>query len=73
VRPIFAVLLIAASTLPALAQSGPTAAERAACADDQTKFCKGTMPGGGRILTCLAAHKADLSEACGKVLEAHGK
>jgi hypothetical protein len=27
----------------------------------------------GRIFTCLAGHKADLADACRKILEAHGK
>jgi hypothetical protein len=73
VRHLFAFLLIASSTMPALAFGGPTAAEQAACADDQAKFCAAIKPGGGRILVCLAGHKAELADACRKVLEAHGK
>ncbi len=70
------VLLLAASAVPALAQGqgqGPTAAERAACQGDRTKFCGSVTPGGGRIRQCLAEHQDQLSDACKKVLEAHSK
>jgi hypothetical protein len=36
----------------ALAQS-LTAEQRDACKADYDKYCKGTMPGGGRIAACL--------------------
>jgi hypothetical protein len=45
-----------------------TAEERAACQADYDKYCKGTMPGGGRIIACL--NKNPVSEACKKVLAA---
>jgi hypothetical protein len=45
-----------------------TANERAACQADYDKYCKGTMPGGGRIIACL--NKNPVSEACKKVLAA---
>ena len=35
-----------------------------ACKDDQMQFCKGTRPGGGRILQCLKQHEAALSSDC---------
>jgi len=31
-----------------------TAEQRSACKGDYEKFCKGTTPGGGRIIACLA-------------------
>ena len=65
---ILAVLLATFATA-ALAQ---TAAEREACKADTQKFCPGIMPGGGRILACLAKDKSKLSEACRKVVESHG-
>lgn len=43
-----------------------TAEQRAACTGDYEKFCKGTMPGGGRIIACLGSHP--VSDACKKVL-----
>ena len=46
---------------PALAQDF-TAEQRAACRSDYNKFCKGTMPGGGRVLTCLSKQYGELSE-----------
>ena len=49
-----------------------TAAERAACQADYEKFCKGTIPGGGRVIACLAKQKDKLSPACQKVVEANG-
>ena len=45
-----------------------TAEERTACQADYDKYCKGTMPGGGRIIACL--NKNPVSEACKKVLAA---
>jgi Cysteine rich repeat len=35
-----------------------------ACKDDSAKLCKGTKPGGGRILQCLKQHEGELSPAC---------
>jgi hypothetical protein len=45
-----------------------TSEERAACQADYDKYCKGTMPGGGRIIACL--NKNPISEGCKKVLAA---
>ena len=52
---------------------GQTAAERAACSGDAKTFCAGIMPGGGRILSCLAEHKDKISPACAKVVASHGR
>ena len=52
---------------PAMAQT-LTAEERAACQADYDKYCKGTMPGGGRIIACL--NKNPISDGCKKVLAA---
>jgi hypothetical protein len=63
-------LLVATAVLiaaPALAQD-MTAAQRTACKGDYDKFCTGTMPGGGRIIACLAKQSDKLSEACKKVV-----
>jgi hypothetical protein len=45
-----------------------TAAQRDACMGDYEKYCKGTMPGGGRIIACLAKSSDKLTAACKKVL-----
>ncbi len=50
-----------------------TAAQRDACMGDYEKFCKGVMPGGGRIIACLARENDKLSPACKKVLAAAEK
>ncbi|TBR26026.1 hypothetical protein EPO15_01060 [bacterium] len=37
-----------------------------ACKADKEKFCKDVKPGEGRIVECLKAHEAELSEGCRK-------
>lgn len=49
------------------------AEQRAACKSDYDKFCKGTMPGGGRVLACLNKQHDQLSDACKKVVDAQKK
>jgi len=42
-------------------------AERAysgSCVEDTEKYCKGTVPGGGRVSACLKEHEAELSAEC---------
>ena len=68
-REMIALILSVFSTA-ALAQ---TAAERAACSADVKAFCAGLMPGGGRLLNCLADHKDKISPACAKVVASHGR
>ncbi|MGJ0621525.1 MAG: hypothetical protein ACR65Z_12565 [Methylocystis sp.] len=34
------------------------------CKADYAKLCSGVMPGGGRILACFQAHKAEVSPDC---------
>ena len=67
-RLFFTAAVIAIGfSCPAQAQT-LTAEERAACQTDYDKYCKGTMPGGGRIIACL--NKNPISEGCKKVLGA---
>jgi hypothetical protein len=54
-------------TAPAVAQD-MTAEQRSACMADYEKYCKGTMPGGGRIIACLSGHNDTLQPACKKVV-----
>jgi cysteine rich repeat protein len=65
-------MLILASLSPAVCQDF-TAEQRAACKGDYDKYCKGTMPGGGRVIACLNKHYAQLTEACKKVVDAQKK
>jgi hypothetical protein len=65
-----AALVAVGFSSPALAQ---TAEEEAACRADFQKFCQGVMPGGGRIVACLANHKDKITPACKKVVDAHSK
>jgi hypothetical protein len=69
---ILAALLTLASLTSALAAE-ITAAERAACQTDYDKYCRGTFPGGGRIIACLDKHYADLGPACQKIIEGYRK
>ena len=69
------LLLAALALLPlnaSLAQDF-TAEQRAACKADYDKFCKGTMPGGGRVLACLNKQHDQLSDGCKKVVDAQKK
>ena len=54
----------------AIAQS---ADQQAACGADFRKLCPGVMPGGGRVLDCLAKQKDKLSPACKKVVADQGR
>jgi len=69
---IIAAALLLSSLTSALAQE-ITAAERTACQVDYDKYCKGTFPGGGRIIRCLAGHYDNLAAGCKKVVDANKK
>lgn len=56
----------------ALAQSGPTAEERAACRSDAIKFCASFVGKPEQMNACLRDKKTQLSESCRKVVEARG-
>ena len=61
-----------------LALAGATAAyaqtqeEKAACRSDALKYCSADVGKPEKMLACLAQHKSELSQACLKVVEAHG-
>ncbi len=67
IRLAFAAAIALAAVSAASAQEF-SAEQRAACKGDYDQFCKGTMPGGGRVLACLSKNNGKLSEACKKVV-----
>jgi len=66
------VAIILFISAPAIAQE-LTGEQRAACQGDYDKFCKGTVPGEGRIIACLSKQNNKLSDACKKVVAAQKK
>ncbi len=69
-RTISMVAVFVIASLTAAFAQDFTAAQRAACRGDYNKFCRGTAPGGGRVLACLSKQYAQLSDACKKVVDA---
>lgn len=65
----FAAMFAVTSTSIAIAQ---TDAEKAACRSDAIKFCKSDIGNPQAMFACLKQHKAELSQACLQVVEAHG-
>jgi hypothetical protein len=70
-RTILIAALLCASEA-AVAQE-LTAEQRTACKGDYEKYCKGTTPGGGRIIACLSKSSDKLTADCRKVLAAAEK
>ena len=64
----FAAILTLFSLNIAFAQD-MSAEQRTACKADYDKYCKGTMPGGGRIIACLNKQHDQLADACKKVVD----
>ena len=67
-----AALLLAASALPAAAQSGPSVQEQMACRGDASKFCAEHIGKPPQMNACLKANKPKLSDGCRKVVESRG-
>jgi hypothetical protein len=70
VRLMSSVLILGAVFLSGAAMA-QTAAERAACQADYQKYCSGVLPGGGRIMECLAKELDKLTPECKAAVEAH--
>lgn len=69
---VVAALLLAATILPAEAQSGPTLQEQMACRGDASKFCAEHVGKPPQMNACLRENKTKLSDACRKVVESRG-
>lgn len=67
-RVILAAFVLSSLALTAASAQEFSAEQRAACSADYNSFCKGTMPGGGRVLACLSKNNDKLSAACKKVV-----
>lgn len=65
-------LAVAFVAMSSLAVQAATKQEQAACRSDAMKFCSENVGKPQAMSSCLRDHKADLSEACRKVVEAHG-
>jgi hypothetical protein len=70
-RPVLIAALLCASQ--AAFSQELTAEQRSACKGDYQKYCKGTTPGGGRIIACLSNSSDKLTAECRKVLAAAEK
>jgi hypothetical protein len=64
----FAVLVFAVGFSSAAFAQAVTTEQHGACKSDYEKFCKGTMPGGGRVVACLNKQHDQLSDACKKAV-----
>jgi hypothetical protein len=69
---LFAAAAIAMASAGMAKAAGPTAQEKAACRSDAIKYCRSHIGKSAEMSRCLAENKANLSEGCRKVIEAHG-
>jgi Cysteine rich repeat len=70
IRPGLAAVALAVGFATAVSAQTLTAEQRTACQGDFDRYCKGTRPGGGRIIACLNKQRAQISEACRRVVDA---
>ncbi|KIU48968.1 hypothetical protein QU42_19895 [Bradyrhizobium sp. UASWS1016] len=66
-----AIVLVGATMMPAMAQSGPNESmQRQACMGDAMRLCSAYIPNRGRIRDCMAARVEQLSPSCRAVFDA---
>jgi cysteine rich repeat protein len=70
IRQGLAAVALAVGFVTAVSAQTMTAEQRTACQADFDRYCKGTRPGGGRIIACLNKQRAQISEGCRKVVDA---
>ncbi len=63
-RSIVLIFFIAVTFGVGFWQVSQAFAEKNACADDVSKFCKDVQPGQGRIIKCMKEHENELSAEC---------
>ncbi len=66
------LVLLSAAGSRAMAQSAPSPQEQMACRSDAGKFCAEHIGKPPQMNACLRENKSKLSDACRKVVEAHG-
>ena len=65
------LVLLSATIMPALAQSGPSeAVQRQACMGDALRLCAAYIPDRAQIRDCMAAQLDQLSSQCRAVFDA---
>jgi Cysteine rich repeat len=69
---VVSLVLLAAGSPPASAQSGPTPQERMACRSDAQTFCAEHIGKPPQMNACLRENKEKLSAACRQVVDSHG-
>ena len=67
-----ALVLLAAGSASAGAQSGPSSQEQMACRSDAGKYCAEHIGKPPQMNACLRENKTKLSDSCRKVVETRG-
>jgi hypothetical protein len=68
----YVIALAFAVALPATVSAQSTNPS-GACKADYDKYCKGILPGGGRIVACLNEQHDKLSDACKTAIDSRKK
>lgn len=66
-RTLMVLVIVVGSASSAFASADPyhvTDAEKAACTSDAVRFCYGTYPDEGKLLSCMKQNRSMLSNSC---------